>query len=184
MQITQFTPSIMMSLTLGMGIDYTLFLLSRYLEVKNDKARAVRHMIQHAGRVVIMSGFTLICTFLGLTFLPLQMLKSVGIGAAISIGCALIVNLTLVPALLHTRLGDWIVQRKSDGEESVIRTSEQPIVPTTSIWYRLSTHLLHPYKSVIILLVLVQLIVPIARYAGDIKSSISFDLLLPSAAPS
>jgi predicted RND superfamily exporter protein len=184
MQITQFTPSIMMSLTLGMGIDYTLFLLSRYLEVKNDKARAVRHMIQHAGRVVIMSGFTLICTFLGLTFLPLQMLKSVGIGAAISIGCALIVNLTLVPALLHTRLGDWIVQRKSDGEESVIRTSEQPIVPTTSVWYRLSTHLLHPYKSVIILLVLVQLIVPIARYAGDIKSSISFDLLLPSAAPS
>jgi hypothetical protein len=33
-------------------------------------------------------------------------------------------------------------------------------------------------------LVIVQVLMPIARYAGDINSSISFDLLLPSVAPS
>mmetsp|Transcript_22488 Transcript_22488/g.25599 ORF Transcript_22488/g.25599 Transcript_22488/m.25599 type:complete len:92 (-) Transcript_22488:918-1193(-) len=34
MQITQMTPNLTMSLMLGMGIDYTLFLLSRYLKKK------------------------------------------------------------------------------------------------------------------------------------------------------
>jgi len=183
MQITQFTPSIMMSLTLGMGIDYTLFLLSRYLEIKNDKSMAIRHMIQHGGQVVLMSGLTLMCTFLGLVFLPLQMLKSVGIGAAVSIGCALVVNLTLVPVLLHTKLGDWIILQRGNVEQQTV-VSTPDLVPPSSIWYRLSTHLLHPYKSVIIILVIVQLLLPVARYAGDIKTSISFDLLLPSKAPS
>jgi uncharacterized membrane protein YdfJ with MMPL/SSD domain len=181
MQITQFTPSIMMSLTLGMGIDYTLFLLSRYFEIKNDKSMAIRHMIQHGGHVVILSGLTLMCTFLGLVFLPLQMLRAVGIGAAVAIGSALLVNLTVVPALLHTRLGNWIVSKRSDEGGSLIHTPE---APPASIWYRLSKHLLHPYKSVIIMLVIVQVLLPVARYAGDISSSISFDLLLPSAAPS
>ena len=180
-QITQFTPSIMMSSTLGMGIDYSLFLLSRYFEIKNDKSMAIRHMIQHGGNVVILSGLTLMCRFLGLVFLPLQMWRSVGVGAAVSIGSALLVNMTVVPALLHTRLGNWIVSKSADEGASAIHAPEA--VPA-SIWYRLLKLLLHPYKSAIIMLVIVQVLMPIARYAGDINSSISFDLLLPSVAPS
>ena len=188
-QITQFTPSIMTSLTLGMGIDYTLFLLSRYLEDTLDKTDAIRRMLQHGGHVVLLSGLTLMCTFLGLCFLPLAMLKSVGIGAAVAIGSALLVNLTVVPALLHTRLGDWIVIQPalSSGEDE--RFLQRPhdlseIVPQSSIWYRLSQHLLHPYKSVIIFLVLVQLLIPVALYATQLKSSLSFDLMMPKASPS
>ena len=108
MQITQFTPSIMMSLTLGMGIDYTLFLLARYLEAIHQRVsryQAIHDMLWHGGKVVVMSGMTLMCTFLGLLFLPLQMLKSLGVGAAVSIACAILMNLLLVPALLNTRLG-------------------------------------------------------------------------------
>lgn len=186
-QITQFTPSIMTSLTLGMGIDYTLFLLSRYLEDTSDKHDAIRRMLQHGGHVLLLSGSTLMCTFLGLCFLPLAMLKSVGIGAAIAIGSALMVNLTVVPALLHTRLGDWIVIKPSSngGDESFLqRPIDSEIVPRTSIWYRLSQHLLHPYKSVIIFLVIVQLLIPVALYATQLKSSLSFDLMLPKTSPS
>lgn len=194
-QITQFTPSIMTSLTLGMGIDYTLFLLSRYLEDTCDKQEAIRRMLRFGGHVLLLSGSTLMCTFLGLCFLPLAMLKSVGIGAAVAIGSALFVNLTVVPALLHTRLGDWIVVQptvstRMNGDESFLQRRPQDcaddggIVPPTSFWCRLSQHLLHPYKSIIIFLVIVQLMIPVALYATQLKSSLSFDLMLPKTSPS
>jgi uncharacterized membrane protein YdfJ with MMPL/SSD domain len=188
-QITQFTPSIMMSITLGMGIDYTLFLLSRYLEDTSDKHDAIRHMLQHGGHVLLLSGLTLMCTFLGLCFLPLAMLKSVGIGAAVAIACALSVNLTVVPALLHTRFGNWIVQAApipSNPEERFLQRheDESESVPQTSVWYRLSQHLLHPYKSVIVFLVICQLLIPVAWNATELKSSLSFELMMPKASPS
>lgn len=145
-------------------------------------------MLQHGGHVLLLSGLTLMCTFLGLCFLPLAMLKSVGIGAAVAIGSALLVNLTIVPALLHTRLGDWIViaPYTTSDESFLQRPSEacSDIVPRASFWYRLSQHLLHPYKSVIIFLVIVQLLIPVSFYATQLKSSLSFDLMLPRTSPS
>jgi uncharacterized membrane protein YdfJ with MMPL/SSD domain len=211
-QITHFTPSIMMSLTLGMGIDYTLFLLSRFLEKittnQEEKHEAIRHMIQHGGHVVLLSGLTLMCTFLGLCFLPLDMMQSVGIGAAVSIACSLVVNLTIVPALLHTRLGDWIVQKQDsnsraletqdDGQDDfdplqnigVIRSDsfdgEEQVSSRTlpdSLWTKLASHLLHPYKSIIIMLGISQLLLPVTKMATQVSTSISFDLVMPSTSP-
>ena len=220
MQITQFTPSIMMSLTLGMGIDYTLFLLARYLEddssssssiindddnddERNDKSKAIRTMIQQGGNVVLLSGLTLMCTFLGLCFMPLQMLKSIGVGAAIAISTSLLVNLTVVPAMLHTPLGDWIIRKETDHAHEELPQDEfdplanigenpldddadgndRAVVPVTSIWYRLGKNLLHRYKSVIIFLAVSQFVVPIALNVARIKTSIAFELLLPSTSP-
>jgi uncharacterized membrane protein YdfJ with MMPL/SSD domain len=232
MQITHFTPTIMMSLSLGMGVDYTMFLLARYLEAipvsttttttdtatsRSNKRRAVAHMLTQGGPVLLLSGLTLMCTFLGLLFLPLQMLKSVGVGAAVSIGCALLVNLMVVPVLLYTRVGDWIVQKEKGvvttaTHNSTGQTTEDedgdgdvpnPLVtprnyapispppppppppsPPSSIWHKMCKHLLHPYRGIIILLVTCQLLYPVAQYCTDVKSSISFDLLLPSESPS
>lgn len=229
MQITHFTPTIMMSLSLGMGVDYTMFLLARYLEAiprttdtsdsatsRANKRRAVAHMLTKGGPVLLLSGLTLMCTFLGLLFLPLQMLKSVGVGAAVSIGCALLVNLTVVPVLLYTRVGDWIVQTDKsvttathyrigetteDGDEDRDGDISNPLVtprhssqsappppppspPPSSIWHKMCKHLLHPYRGIIILLVTCQLLYPVAQYCTDMRSSISFDLLLPSESPS
>lgn len=196
MQITQFTPSIMMSLSLGMGVDYTLFLLARYLEDTSNKRRAINRMLTQGGHVLLLSGLTLMCTFLGLWFLPLQMLKSVGVGAAVSIACALLVNLTVVPALLYTRVGDWIVLKKpsstapedaSDLPLNHFRGTplhSAPPVPPPSIWHRLSKQLLHPYKGLVVLLVTCQVLLPVCAYCMEMKSSISFDLLLPSTSPS
>lgn len=178
----------MTSLTLAMSIDYSLFLLSRYLEDTSNKDNAIRRMLQYGGHVLLLSGLTLMFTFLVLIFLPLAMLKSVGIGAAVAIGSALIVNLTLVPALLHTRLGDWIIVKPMDAndttDESFLQRPQNhqeacELVPRSSFWYRLSQQILHPYKSVIIFLVIVQLLIPVALYATQLKSSLSFDLMLP-----
>jgi uncharacterized membrane protein YdfJ with MMPL/SSD domain len=210
MQITQFTPSIMMSLSLGMGIDYTLFLLARYLEFAATRSRgvAVAHMLRHGGHVLLLSGLTLMCTFLGLCFLPLSMLQSIGVGAAVAIACALLVNLTVVPALLYTDVGKWIVDNQSDSdcsvdqEDSDEREDDATIVaspsragmaspsmenispPLPSVWFRMAKQLLHSYRGVIILLITCQLLLPVAYFSSKINSSLSFDLLLPSDSPS
>jgi len=103
MQVTQFTPSIMMSLTIAMSIDYSLFLLTRLTEnlaFGADLEPAVENMLEHAGHTIIASGSTLICCFLGFLFFPLDLLKTVGIGASVAIASCLVVNLSLLPALM------------------------------------------------------------------------------------
>jgi uncharacterized membrane protein YdfJ with MMPL/SSD domain len=52
-RVTQFTPSLMMSLIIAMSIDYSLFLLSRFLEDFSDlqdKKIAIAQMVKHSGR--------------------------------------------------------------------------------------------------------------------------------------
>ena len=103
MQVTQFTPSIMMSLTIAMSIDYSLFLLTRLTEnlaYGGTLDQSIESMLEHAGHTVIASGTTLICCFLGFIFFPLEMLRTCGIGAGIAIASCLVVNLSLVPALM------------------------------------------------------------------------------------
>jgi len=140
------------------------------------------------------------------------MLRSVGIGAAVAILCSLCVNLTLVPALLHTKFGDWVVWKgncsgdnndanntdgngnnEDDGDDDLnqlatfnelMLQTPQFTLPKKSIWRRLGIQLLHPYKSIIIMLVIFQLMLPIQRYATQMKTSISFNLIMPYSSPS
>ena len=126
-EVGHFTPTIMMSLTVGMGFDYVMFMMSRALSNdvskwrlavdtgRNDDRREqnsafsvastaaiiVEEMTRTAGHTVIVSGITLSLAFLGLTILPMTMLRSAGLGAAIAILSSAIVNLTLIPSLLQ-----------------------------------------------------------------------------------
>jgi uncharacterized membrane protein YdfJ with MMPL/SSD domain len=231
-QITQFTPTIMMSLSLGLGIDYAIFLLARYLEIvakdpllsglapsrtessvspPSSRADAIAHMLAQGKKVILLSGSTLICAFLGLCILPLPMLRSVGVGSAVAIFSAIVVNLTLIPAILASPMGGWIVRRQRPAAQGIGdqgRTDQGPLAEAwvdsvaterqlndierssallpaqpPSVWYWLSSHLLHPYRGIILLLVTLQLLIPIAMYAGKVKSSISFDLFIPRTSP-
>jgi len=98
-------PSVMMSLTIAMSIDYSLFLLTRYREEHSRGKRndiAVKNMEFFGGHIVAMSGGTLAITFLALAFFPMSFLQSVGIGASLALIVTMSVNLTLTPALLLT----------------------------------------------------------------------------------
>jgi uncharacterized membrane protein YdfJ with MMPL/SSD domain len=224
-QISTFTPTIMMSLTLGMGVDYTLFLLSRYLEEMSkggnvNRSRAILIMLTKSGHVLILSGLTLAAAFVGLAVLPLGILQSIGIGAATAILSAVVVNLATASTLLYTPLGMWIVVGNRQASTETVNESMQALLtqddtdaalnlqngthqgpdigerlhrrletsslrlPHISLWLRMSKHILHPYKSIIVLLIICQLLFPIAEQVGRLKSSMSFDLLLPARSPS
>lgn len=110
--VASFAPSVMVSIIIAMSIDYSLFLLTRFREEILRGANvivAVRHMTRYAGHVVLLSGSTLTITFLGLIFLKLNILQSIGIACALALIISLIVNLTLTPALLLT-FGDFFSQ--------------------------------------------------------------------------
>jgi hypothetical protein len=63
---------------------------------------AVHAMLCSAGHTVLVSGLTLMICWLGLCFFPVNLLSSAGLAAAMAIVAAIVVNLSLTPALLFT----------------------------------------------------------------------------------
>jgi len=98
-------------LGLGLGVDYSLLMTSRFREELAlrpdgpDRVReAVRVTVATAGRAVFFSGLTVLLGLLGLILFEFMILRSVGIAGAIVVGLAVASALTLLPAIL-TLLG-------------------------------------------------------------------------------
>ena len=95
-------------LGLGLGVDYSLLLTSRFREelakrpadATNRVSEAVRLTVATAGRAVFFSGLTVLLGLLGLVLFEFMILRSVGIAGAIVVGLAVLAALTLLPALL------------------------------------------------------------------------------------
>jgi len=105
------TPSMMMSLLIAMSIDYSLFFLTRFREELEgplrhdvDAARrvrtAVRGTMRTAGFTVLLSGFTLMLSFSMICIFPVDVIASMGQGCTVSLLVALLVHLTMLPAIL------------------------------------------------------------------------------------
>jgi len=74
-QVVSFTSSVMMSLTIAMSVDYSLFLLSRLIEVytiTNDIHKSLTSTLTHAGHTIIASGTTLCLCFAGMLLFPME----------------------------------------------------------------------------------------------------------------
>ena len=99
-------------LGLGLGVDYSLLMLSRFREelarrtpagVRADAdavEAAVRVTVATAGRAVFFSGLTVLLGLLGLILFEFMILRSVGMAGALVVGIAVAAALTLQPALL------------------------------------------------------------------------------------
>jgi RND superfamily putative drug exporter len=101
-------------LGLGLGVDYSLLMTSRFREelaLRPDRPdrvqEAVRATVATAGRAVFFSGLTVLLGLLGLVLFEFMILRSVGIAGAIVVGLAVASALTLLPAIL-TILGTRI----------------------------------------------------------------------------
>ena len=88
---------------LGLGVDYSLFMVSRFRE---EMARgqsvemALGATMATAGRAVFFSGLTVSIGLLGLMVVPLNMLRSIGVGGMLTVVLAILAAVTLLPALL------------------------------------------------------------------------------------
>ncbi|MEO8227134.1 MAG: MMPL family transporter, partial [Gemmatimonadota bacterium] len=88
---------------LGVGIDYSLLIVTRFREeLRRGVGRreaAVNTMIT-AGSAVVTSGLTVVVGFAALLFTPLVETRSVGLGGLIVVAVAVLLSVTLLPALL------------------------------------------------------------------------------------
>ncbi|WP_193095991.1 MMPL family transporter [Brevibacterium sp. FME17] len=97
--------SIMLALMLGLavGIDYALFIVSRaraLLAEGHDPLEATGRAVATAGSAVVFAGMTVMIALLGLSLAGIPFLTVMGIGASGSVVIAVLISLTMVPALL------------------------------------------------------------------------------------
>ncbi len=88
---------------LGIGIDYSLLLVTRWREERAhgaDNATAVKIAVETAGHAVLLSGLTVAIGLLALIVIPVPSLRSTGIGGMLIPLVSILVVLTLLPAIL------------------------------------------------------------------------------------
>ncbi|MFD7846155.1 MMPL family transporter [Nocardia sp. NPDC059764] len=101
--VPTFTPILASMIGLALSIDYAMFIVSRYkheLAVSNSPEEAAGTAVGTAGSAVIFAGLTVIIALAGLTFVRVSFLTSMGIFGAVSAAMAVLVAVTLMPALM------------------------------------------------------------------------------------
>ncbi|AEG43064.1 MMPL family transporter [Isoptericola variabilis] len=101
--INSTTPMLAVMLGLAVGIDYALFIVSRHRdELRSGIAveEAVARSVATAGSAVVFAGLTVMIALVGLGVAGIPFLTIMGVAAAVAVGLAVLVSLTLLPALL------------------------------------------------------------------------------------
>ena len=98
-----FTTSLVAMIGLGVGIDYALFIVTRYREGIHHGMSvedSVVNAVDTSGRAVIFAGITVIISLLGLFVMGLAFARGLAIGAVIGVLIMMIASISLLPALL------------------------------------------------------------------------------------
>ncbi|SMH49909.1 putative drug exporter of the RND superfamily [Rathayibacter oskolensis] len=101
--ISSTTPLLALMLGLAVGIDYALFIISRHqdqLRQGMDPEESTARSVATAGSAVVFAGLTVIIALVGLSVAGIPFLTTMGIAAAGGVAIAVIIALTLTPALL------------------------------------------------------------------------------------
>src|SRR3989442_454783 len=102
MPVSAYAANVVSMIGLGVAIDYSLFVVSRYREelVALPPAQALARTLATAGRTVVFSGMTVGIGLLGMILLRMGSVSTIGIASTVVVGFAVLYSLTLLPALL------------------------------------------------------------------------------------
>ncbi len=175
---------------LGLGVDYSLFIVSRFREELGrgrsvDEAVAIA--VATAGRAVAFSGLTVSIGLFGLTFFSINMLHSVGIGGILVVALAVLAAITLLPAILSilgARINAFPVRIpafwRRGRRETIV--SGQPRAEHHGFWYRLS-HIVMRYP-VRILIPILAILLALGSPFLIVRFSAPDASILPKSVPS
>ena len=136
--VSVFALNLVTGLGLGLAIDYSLFIVSRYreeLEKVGPGAQAMRRTLATAGRTVLFSSITVTAALASLLVFPQRFLYSMGLGGMMVSIIAATVALTVLPAvlaLLGPRVNALAPKRLQRAREDEARGTR------SGFWYRLS----------------------------------------------
>jgi RND superfamily putative drug exporter len=118
-----------MMIGLAVGIDYSLFIVSRYREEREDGwdvAEALANTLATAGKAVFLSALTVVLSLAAVFVVPIMVFRSMALGMILSVVATAVASLTLLPAVLAA-LGDRVL---------VTRGKEDPDRVAMSRWQR------------------------------------------------
>ncbi len=143
---------------IGVGIDYALFIVTRYRQLLHDghdPETSVVYAIKTSGKAVIFAGCTVVISLLGMFLMGLSFVNGLAVGAALAVLITMFASVTLLPAVLgfvgHT------IDRFALPWAKKTTTSER------NVWYRWSRFVQrHPAPMAILgLVVLAALAIPV-----------------------
>jgi RND superfamily putative drug exporter len=105
-----------MMIGLAVGIDYSLFIVSRYREERDEgKAPidAIAGTLATAGKAVFLSALTVVLSLAAIFLVPVMVFRSMALGMILSVVATAAASLTLLPAVL-VALGDRVLVKKGD----------------------------------------------------------------------
>jgi RND superfamily putative drug exporter len=104
LDMADFASQLALMIGLGVGVDYALFIVTRFRENYRENGGKVQEAVEAAmntaGRAVLFAGATVVIALLGMFALGVTILNGVAVAAAIGVVTVLAASLTLLPALL------------------------------------------------------------------------------------
>ncbi|MBN9623240.1 MAG: MMPL family transporter, partial [Actinobacteria bacterium] len=121
----EFAPVLALMIGLGVGIDYALFIVTRFrnnLDQGLEPRQAAVTAVDTAGRAVLFAGTTVIIALMGMFLLNISFLYGVAVAAALSVLFTMFAALTLLPALLTWvghRVNKWKIPGLAGGQNTM-----------------------------------------------------------------
>src|SRR5438067_4970793 len=97
------SPQVTALIGIGVGIDYALFISTRYregLHEGRDPENAVVHAIDTSGRAVLFAGGTVVISLLGLFLIGVSFIRGLAVGASLAVLFVMAAAVTLLPPVL------------------------------------------------------------------------------------
>lgn len=142
MDVAIFAPTLATLIGLGVGIDYSLFVINRYrqaLQVGREPRAAALESVQTAGRAVQFAAATVIIALLGMFVLKINFFNGLAVACAVTVFMVMLGALLLLPALLSL-LGRRVFAGRMPSVEPEIALggapSSQPLVRGIGVFFR------------------------------------------------
>ena len=134
--VSSAAPPVTLMISLGVGLDYSLLIVTRYRQFLHDGVdpeSAVASALGSAGKASVFAGLTVCVALLGLLFVPIPLVQTLGVAAAIGVATMMVAATTLLPALLG------FAGRRIDAVRLPFVGRDGPADPTHSFWGRFAT---------------------------------------------
>ena len=123
--VPDFAPALGLMIGLGVGIDYALFIITRYRDALSEgcgREQALVLALDSAGRSVIFAGATVVVSLLGMLFIGIPFVSGFGVAAASAVLVVMVGSITLLPSLI-TLLGDRMTVTRVRGMVAAVLLS-------------------------------------------------------------
>ncbi len=168
LNVADFAPTLGALIGLGVGIDYALFIVTRFrcaLRSGKPVGEAIGTAVTTSGRAVLFAGGTVCIALLGMLVLGLGFLDGVALAATITVAFAVLASLTLLPAMLGV-LGPRVFGRRerrrlASGEQAETAEGAHGTEDKRGLWRRWAGSVERRPRSLALLAMLLMLLLAV-----------------------